>query len=340
MKRLHYILCILLLVPLQACFVDDDLDKTNTPVTNFDALWDIIDQHYCFFAFKNIDWNEVKTEYRPRVSNKMNSREFFDLCDEMLNTLQDGHVNLSASFATSYYRNWYEDYPVNYDERIILQNYFHFDYYQSGGITYQKLRDNIGYMHYGSFSNSIGANSLDYILSYFATCDGLIIDIRNNGGGNLSNVEVLVSRFISDRILGGYIYHKTGAGHNDFSQPYPYYYEPAKGRILYGKPVVVLTNRHTFSAANNFVQVMKSLPQVTIIGDRTGGGSGLPFSYNLPNGWNIRLSSSPILDAQGNHTEFGIDPTPEYKVDMDTLAALQGHDTILDRAIELLSKNK
>ena len=80
---------------------------------------------------------------------------------------------------------------------------------------------------------------------------------------------------------------------------------------------------------------MKQLPQATIIGDRTGGGSGLPFTYNLLNGWNIRLSSSPILDANGNDTEWGIDP--DIKVDMDTTAALNGHDTILDKAIEVLS---
>jgi C-terminal processing protease CtpA/Prc len=100
--------------------------------------------------------------------------------------------------------------------------------------------------------------------------------------------------------------------------------------------VVILANRHTFSAANNFVQVMKSLPQVTIIGDRTGGGSGLPFTYNLPNGWNIRLSASPMLDAEGNDTEWGIDP--DIKVDMAPDASLTGRDAILDCAIQHLTQ--
>ena len=333
-KLLSYSLIALLLLPLQACFVNDDSDLENTAETNFDALWSIVDEHYCFFDYKSLDWDSVYVEYRARVSNRMSNYDFFDLCSNMLASLQDGHVNLASSFATSYYWAWFQDYPVNYDERIIHQNYLNFDFYQTNGMVYKKLRDNVGYIYYGSFSNSISENSLDHILSRFATCNGLIIDIRNNGGGSLSNVEVLASRFITEKILAGYICHKTGKGHDDFSEPYPYYYSPTEGHILYGKPVVVLTNRHTFSAANNFVQVMKALPQVNIIGDRTGGGSGLPFTYNLPNGWNIRLSSSPILDAAGNDTEWGIEP--DIKIDMDTVAALEGHDTIIDYAIDFL----
>lgn len=325
----------LLVAPLQSCFVDDDLHMSNDAQDNFEALWSIIDEHYCFFEYKEIDWDSIHTAYAPRVNNEMNALALFDLCSEMLDELQDGHVNLTSSFSTSHYWKWFQDYPVNYDERIIHENYLNFDFYQTNGITYKKLQENIGYMYYGSFSNGISQNSLDHILAHLAPCNGLIIDIRNNGGGTLTNVDVLVSRFITQRTLAGYICHKTGAGHNDFSEPYAYYYEPPQGHILYNKPIVVLTNRHTYSAANNFVQVMRLLPQVTIIGDRTGGGSGMPFTYNLPNGWNIRLSSSPILDANGNDTEWGIDP--DIKIDMDTTAALNGHDTILDKAIEVIS---
>lgn len=325
----------LLVAPLQSCFVDDDLHMTNDAQDNFEALWSIIDEHYCFFEYKAIDWDSIHAAYAPRVNNEMNALALFDLCSEMLDELQDGHVNLTSSFSISHYWKWFQDYPVNYDERIVHENYLNFDFYQTNGITYKKLQENIGYMYYGSFSNGISQNSLDHILAHLAPCNGLIIDIRNNGGGTLTNVDVLVSRFITQRTLAGYICHKIGAGHNDFSEPYAYYYEPPQGHILYNKPIVVLTNRHTYSAANNFVQVMRLLPQVTIIGDRTGGGSGMPFTYNLPNGWNIRLSSSPILDANGNDTEWGIDP--DIKIDMDTTAALNGHDTILDKAIEVLS---
>ncbi|MDE5935718.1 MAG: peptidase S41, partial [Muribaculaceae bacterium] len=117
----------------------------------------------------------------------------------------------------------------------------------------------------------------------------------------------------------------------------PFYYNPAPdGAVIWEKPVAVLTNRSTFSAANNFVSIMKQLPQVIIVGAATGGGSGMPFSSELPNGWGIRFSACSVLDAQGNPTEWGVDPSQGCAVDMDPQAALNGHDTILDHAIATL----
>ncbi|WP_438589109.1 S41 family peptidase [Duncaniella dubosii] len=57
-----------------------------------------------------------------------------------------------------------------------------------------------------------------------------------------------------------------------------------------GKTVIVLANRSTFSAANNFVSVMKLLPGVRVVGATTGGGSGMPYSSELPCGWSVRFS--------------------------------------------------
>ena len=102
---------------------------------------------------------------------------------------------------------------------------------------------------------------------------------------------------------------------------------------MWGKPVVVLANRSTFSAANNFVSVMKSLPNVVVVGDVTGGGSGMPFSSELPNGWSTRFSASPVRDPEGHLTEFGVTPTERCEVDLDPQEALNGHDTMLDFAI-------
>ena len=175
------------------------------------------------------------------------------------------------------------------------------------------------------------------MFNHLATCDALIIDVRDNGGGMIDNVEPLISHFITSKTLAGYISHKTGPGHNDFSEPYPYYFNPAPaGSIMWEKPVAVLTNRSTYSAANNFVSIMKLLPQVIVVGATTGGGSGMPFSSELPNGWGVRFSASIVSDANGKVTEFGVDPTPGCAVDMDPIAALDGHDTILDFAISKL----
>ena len=77
------------------------------------------------------------------------------------------------------------------------------------------------------------------------------------------------------------------------------------------------------------------MPNVTVIGDRTGGGSGLPFSSELPNGWTIRFSASPIYDAEMNHTEFGIDP--DIKVDITDEDYYNDIDTIIETARDYIN---
>lgn len=338
MRLKHYILPILAAsLWLSACHEIEEYD--NNPRGNFEQLWSILDEHYCFFEQKGVDWDEVHAKYAPRVSNKMTREELFRVCADMLGELRDGHTNLSAPFETSYYKKWWSDYPQNYDARLVEQYYFNFNYRTLGGINYGMLPQNVGYMYYSSFSYPVGDSAMDAVLAYCASADGLIIDVRDNGGGSLTNVESIVSRFISKRTLAGSICHKTGPGRDQFSEPYKYYYNPAPaGRVMWAKPVVVLCNRSTFSAANNFVSVMKSLPNVTVAGATTGGGSGIPFNSELNNGWGIRFSASPVRDPEGNLTEFGVEPTEGCAVDLDPVEALNGRDTMLDFAITLLTK--
>jgi len=312
-------------------------EYADDPQGNFEALWTIIDEHYCFLDEKGIDWDAVHDTYACRIGPEMTREELFIVCADMLDELKDGHVNLSAPFNTSYYRKWWSDYPQNFSERLIEESYFNFNYRHTGGMKFGILSENIGYIYYSSFSNPVGEGNLDNVLYFLKNTQGLIIDVRDNGGGNLTNVETLVSRFITRPTVVGYISHKTGPGHNDFSEPFEIEYKPAaEGRIRWGKPVIVLANRSTFSAANNFVSVMKLLPGVRVVGATTGGGSGMPYSSELPCGWSVRFSACSMLDAERRSTEYGVEPTEGCAVDMNPLEALSGKDTILEFAIALL----
>ena len=81
---------------------------------------------------------------------------------------------------------------------------------------------------------------------------------------------------------------------------------------------------------------MKNIPTVKIIGDKSGGGSGLPFSSELPNGWTLRFSASPIYDASKSHTEFGVDP--DIKVDISDDDFIKDVDTIIETAKRYINK--
>lgn len=327
---------ILLLTATTAC--TDAPDYKNTVYDNFDALAEIIDSRYCFFKEKNIDWKEVTGRYRSLLKSDMNQPELFAVCAAMLDELEDGHVNLSSYFTTSYYRKWWTDYPQDFNLRTLQEYYLDFNYLQTSGIMYTILDDNVGYMYYPSFSSAIGELNLDYIMAILSGCRALVLDIRDNGGGLLTNIDILVGRFVTSNTVGGYIVHKTGPGHEDFSKPYEISYSPADSRRISwpsDRPVYVLTNRSCYSAANDFVAVMKTLPNVKIVGARTGGGGGLPFTQELPVGWSVRFSASPIYAPDGSITEFGIDPSEGCEVHSPAEELAAGHDAILDFALGL-----
>ena len=316
---------------LPSCEKGDEYD--SSAYTNFNALWQILDENYCFFDYKDIDWDDVYDQYLPQLSDTMTVYTLFDTLGDMLAELKDGHVNLISTFNTSRYWDWYLDYADNFSEDI-QENYLGRDYSIAGGLRYTTLADGqIGYIYYGSFSSSASDASLTHIFYQFSECKGIIFDVRDNSGGLLSNADRIASHFISEECLVGYIQYKTGKGHSDLSDPYPIYLSPSEySRWL--RPVVVLTNRYCYSAANNFVQKMRTFSNVVTMGDRTGGGSGMPYSSELPNGWAIRFSASPLLDENQQHTEFGIDP--DIAVSMTEEDEAEGKDTIIETAISYI----
>lgn len=339
MKRYHslffkffnfYIAAIL----MAACINEDE--RPDTPSGNFEALWQIIDEHYCFFEYKQheygLDWKEVYNKYKVRVNEKMTEVQLFEVLCDMLAELRDGHVNLSTSYDYGRYWTWQEAYPKNFSDSL-SRIYMGTDYKIASGLQYRVLDDNIGYIRYESCQDPIGEGNLDDVLSYFALCQGIIIDIRNNGGGDLTNAEKLAARFVHEKTLVGYLQHKTGKGHNDFSTMEPQYLEPSSN-IRWYKPVCVLTNRSVFSAANEFTSMMHALPNVKIVGDHTGGGSGMPMSSSLPNGWSVRFSACPMYDKDKLQTEFGIEP--DYNVQLTDEDTEKGIDTIIEAARKLL----
>ena len=306
-------LLIVVLPLLSSCIREEEV--TNTPQGNFEALWKIIDEQYCFLEYKQIDWNAIHDKYSKLITNTMSSEGLFEVLGNMLNELKDGHVNLASAHNVSYYDAWYQDYPRNFREDIVEDVYLgkaSTDYRTAAGVKYKIFEDNIGYMRYESFSSGIGDGNLDEILSYLAACNGLIIDVRSNGGGNVTNSTRIAARFTNKKVLTGYIRHKTGKGHNDISEPYPIELEPSNS-IRLQKIVVGLTNRRSYSSSNDFVNQMSCLPNVTIMGDNTGGGSGMPFTSELPNGWTVRFSASPHFRVDMEQIESGIET--DIKVD-------------------------
>ena len=147
MKHLSVMFLVLLqLFTFTSCVEEEEY--ANTPTGNFEALWRIMDEHYCFFDLKQkelgVDWNNIHARYSSQVSDAMNNEQLFEFLSNMIGELQDGHVNISASF--DYGRNWAwkEDYPTNFSDTI-QRKYLGTDYKIACGLKYRILENNIGY---------------------------------------------------------------------------------------------------------------------------------------------------------------------------------------------------
>lgn len=318
---------------MSGCRSRDEVTYTLDPVTNVESLWQIIDTKYCYIEDKGIDWAAIHDTYIAQAAQFKAGDQLalFDLCASMLDSLRDGHVNLYSAFDRSFNTAWYDSLPANYDSG--LQALYLRDYRIAGGLYYCTVDNGqVGYIYYSSFTNDVSATQLGWIFSAFENCKGLIIDVRNNGGGDITNAYRLAAPFFTSDQTIGYWQHKTGTGHKDFSALEPMRLEVSWAPNKWDKPVVVLCNRLSYSAANLYVSMMRYADCSTIVGGLSGGGGGMPMSYELPCGWMVRFSSVRMVDREQRDIEQGIRP--------DVMLTMQSEDKddIIEKAIELINK--
>jgi C-terminal processing protease CtpA/Prc len=319
-----------LLLTFSSCekvLMGEDKASSN-PIENFEYLWNEVDKKYSYFELKNIDWNEVKMRYQDSLKTEMTEEQLFHVLGSMLNELRDDHTNLFSPFNVSVYNIALKN-PKNYNERTIREFYLP-EVMQTGAFYHGFLDSNeIGYLRYSSFMSQVTNEDLDYMLNRYKDTKGLIIDVRENGGGNMFNIPLIMERFVEERKLVAYSKTRNGIDHNDFTEPDGFYFNPYEG-FRYTKPVVILIDRGSYSATTFFSLSSKALDNITLVGDTTGGGGGLPNGGQLPNGWTYRFSITQLLDLSlNNFAESGVPPDILESFDWSDLTK----DKILDRAI-------
>ncbi|MDR1975059.1 MAG: hypothetical protein LBQ31_10410 [Bacteroidales bacterium] len=296
-----------------------------------------MDQKYPYFDEKNVDWNSIYGRYYSRTRNA-STEEYLQVFQEIIDSLRDGHVWLKAENTVLYY-----DSPV-----AEIDGYYTWfsNIYQYGIATTQhnpevdkcystlQLKGDILYMQYYT-SPKFHADTFEQLIKTYSYKNGIIIDVRLNGGGQ-EPVE-LISCFFNGVKTVRYEKHKKGKGHNDFTDYFPIQIT-GRGTIDGNIPVVILTSKQTYSAANFFVADMKYLDNVTIIGTTTGGGGSPRQTYILPNGWIYASPCSRSYDIKYNSIESGVTPhieivlTPEMKEEM----RLTGIDPVFKAAYQYL----
>lgn len=313
-------------------------DEPSNPINVFDYLWNQVDQQYAFFDVKNMDWDSVREVYRPMVNDNMSNDSLFRVCAAMLNTLQDGHTNLISGFDVSrndsvYYKMYAEN---NIDENVVLLNYLTVNHHTTGSFMHNAIRNGaVAYIRYSSFSDYISEGSLKYLVNRYKNCKGMVIDLRQNSGGSISNIAALLSIFDNHKQLLYQSQAKSGPEHDAFSEALSVY--AADSSLLgknnaYTKPVAVLIDRGSYSATSFFAICTMAYDNIRLFGDYSGGGLGLPNGGVLPNGWTYRFSTTRTLAIDGQNYENGV--PPDVRVLLDPACTAQGVDNVIEVAAE------
>ena len=321
----------------------------SEPEKNFEQLWKILDMNYAIFGPRHIDWQALYRVYRPRVTPKTTDDELFTIMSDMLGHLNDNHVTLTsqtperffcAGFLGKYLSGLgFGAFMEMMSLRPVPGKYFKKALKETGNgvFAYGWASENIGYFHFNGFDNiPKSTEAIDTIIKEFKDADGIIVDVRKNRGGDDRVGKLIADRFADRKRLYMTTQIRSGLKHDDFT-PKKYWYVEPDGPIQFTKPIILLTNRLSISAAENFTLAMRVLPHVTVVGDFTSGCFADRFQETLPNGWNIGVSYKLFLDYSGFCWE-GIGVPPDIRQLNSDSDIKQQRDRVFEVAVALLRK--
>ena len=323
------------------------------PELNFEKLWETFQNRYPFFDLRNVDWQKQYDTYRPKVTTLTTDDELFDIFCEMLDPLDDGHVDLIGRTGPGCMKRSFNPEPeprfrqefskreirhlFKTTEKTLLSKGFGQLEKTSAWMLHYCRSRTVGYVRILEFEGVKKrklTEALDRIANDFNRLEGLIIDIRENPGGDDSTVVKIVNRFCDRKQIAFHRKTKFGPGDADFTPIKSWQIEP-QGPAQFTGPIVLLSCDSVFSGGEVFALAMKQLPHVTIIGDDTNGIFSYQLEKKLPNGWRYRLSyqmyfSADMVCYEGRGVPVDISLLNK-KSDIEN-----GVDPLITRALEVI----
>lgn len=311
----------------------------DSVVADFEAAWSWTDSVYPMFQQKGIDWDSVHTVFRLRAE-AASGDEVYPLLRDLLEVPRDGHLYFQTPGGGLVYPYM----PPRLVEgrhtfsRFLVRRYAmgHMGTLAGGDIEYGVMPGNIGYVRFATFDPENLWTQVPEAMATVRNTDGLVLDVRNNNGGERQNVSALVSSFLTDTLVWLEGFEADGVLFEPW-EPIP----PDPGRYTYAAPVVVLINGASISGAEILAETMKRVAGVTVVGDTTAGAACNdrdvnPGNRTLPSGIVIHIPTACLLRYDGLPMEWnGVPPdirVPQTKADID-----EGRDLQLEYALSLLA---
>ena len=182
----------------------------------------------------------------------------------------------------------------------------------------------VGYVH---ISGMGGSNQQQFVREFYEWAEGkdaMIIDVRENGGGNIG--DTLISWL-------GFKPYATNSPRGGYVVPAPI----LEGRQPWNKPIIVLMGDSSFSNAEMFPYGMRATGLAKLVGEPTPGYVIWTFGLGLVDGTSARMPFQGVWRTDGTPLE-NIGERPDYLVPWSTPEYFAGKDPQLDKAISLLKK--
>ncbi len=162
-------------------------------------------------------------------------------------------------------------------------------------VTASEPAPGVGLIHIATFADSDLIERFDAALDRFIDQPALIIDVRNNRGGDTAFARPIMGRFVRDRAAYATMRRRDGDGLGD---PWTEYVDP-RGRPYTGR-VVILVDSFTASMAEGFAMGMRTIADARVVGTRMAGLGAAIGTMTLPeSGTTIQISTEPVYTVDG-----------------------------------------
>jgi hypothetical protein len=192
----------------------------------------------------------------------------------------------------------------------------------------EQLPGNVGYLDFRYFGSADEAGpTMIAAMNFLAYCDAVIVDLRQNGGGDPTGIQLLCSYFFSEmKHLNDIRYRDETKDENYWTLPYVPGPKPVNADLY------ILTSGRTFSGAEEFSYNMKNLKRGTIIGETTGGGAHPTDAKIVQNDFILRVPFARAVNPYSKTNWEGTGVAPDVQI-----PAAEAFDRAYKMAVEKLA---
>lgn len=203
----------------------------------------------------------------------------------------------------------------------------------------RQLDGGIEYLSLDSFADDRALKAFNAAWPDIQQASGLILDLRNNGGGSSWPGHRILAHLIDDPVVPAASWTRRNDSVRQAAsasvQFHPLSVRPIEpiAEEQYAGPVVLLTGSRTFSAAEDMAMAFAASQRGVIIGETTAGSTGQPLMFDLPGGGMARICAKRDTWPDGSPL-VGVGVAPDIEIAPNVSDIQAGRDPVMEAAMD------